>query len=299
MARARGLDHAPRLRIFDPGGRVVTAGRIAVADGTVAIGDTPDGEDGSYVPEARVPRPEWRPADAATLAALAAPDGPCDWSQTIGLARIDDALLAQVQAALLDGGGDAAAIKRRAREPAVQEVVQRMEEDLTARYATRRERFRSLGVHAQPAAGPTQTIEGPRQAKLGLHVDSWDRMPLGRRPIARNRLAVNLGRQPRHLLFVDLPIAAIAQVLAEAERASLPLWKRWRDRRPSPAGMPVPAMPRAFLALCPDYPVIRMTLAPGEGYIAPTENMIHDGCCAADGAMDVHLTLLGDFAAVP
>ena len=40
----------------------------------------------------------------------------------------------------------------------------------------------------------------------GLHVDSWDRLPLRYRHRARNRLCINFGREPRYLLFINLTL---------------------------------------------------------------------------------------------
>ncbi len=45
----------------------------------------------------------------------------------------------------------------------------------------------------------------------------------------------------------------------------------------------------------PDYPVIKVRVAPGEAYIAPTENMIHDGSTVGKQYPDIHLTLFGYF----
>jgi hypothetical protein len=51
----------------------------------------------------------------------------------------------------------------------------------------------------------------------------------------------------------------------------------------------------AFLAQNPDYPVTRVRVDPGEAYIAPTENIIHDGSSLGQRFSDVHVTIRGYF----
>ena len=46
---------------------------------------------------------------------------------------------------------------------------------------------------------------------------------------------------------------------------------------------------RAF----PDYPVVRLTIRPGEAYIAPTENLIHDGSTLGMTSPDLALHMIG------
>jgi len=46
------------------------------------------------------------------------------------------------------------------------------------------------------------------------------------------------------------------------------------------------ALAHAFMAARPDYPVLRLELRPGEGYCAPTQNLVHDGYTSeGDGPM--------------
>jgi hypothetical protein len=45
----------------------------------------------------------------------------------------------------------------------------------------------------------------------------------------------------------------------------------------------------------PEYPVVKLRIAPREAYIAPTENMIHDGCTVDKNRPDLKLMFLGHF----
>ena len=59
----------------------------------------------------------------------------------------------------------------------------------------------------------TLTRGDDRKLLTGMHLDSHDRMPLRHRHRSRNRLCINLGREPRHVLFVNLPLMDIFQYL--------------------------------------------------------------------------------------
>lgn len=78
-----------------------------------------------------------------------------------------------------------------------------------------------------------------------------------------NRIGVNMGTQDRYLLFVNITIDRIASiVMGDRSMRSVV----------------------AFFARYPDYPVMRLRTRPGEAYLAPLENLIHDG--SSDGSSD-------------
>jgi hypothetical protein len=53
------------------------------------------------------------------------------------------------------------------------------------------------------------------------------------------------------------------------------------------------------MQLYPTYPVVRLRIGPGEGYIAPTENVIHDGSTIGMTKWDLYLTMLDYFGPWP
>ena len=75
------------------------------------------------------------------------------------------------------------------------------------------------------------------------------------------------------------------------------MWQRLLNiqKKSQPQGIPTgaTALGQAFMQRYPDYPVIKVRVAPGEAYIAPTENMIHDASTVAKRVPDLHLTFLG------
>lgn len=138
--------------------------------------------------------------------------------------------------------------------------------------------------NAHPKIPPgTPTMTTGRDGRLtGLHVDSWYRSELAGRASSPNRVSINLGMHDRHLLFVNLPLRSIAERVAAA-RGGTPL----EDISFS--------LPREFTRLLPDYPVVKLRIAPGEAYIAPTENIIHDGYAERIGGIDLQFTCRGHF----
>lgn len=135
----------------------------------------------------------------------------------------------------------------------------------------------------------TSTFEAQRRRLVGLHLDACDVGSIAQRASARNRICINLGREPRRFLYVDLPLAEMSRRVsfAEAELA-----------QPCPAGFA--GLPDRvgykFLRSFPEYPVVAVEVMPGEAYIAPTENLLHDGTTLHQTMPDLTITLLGHFA---
>jgi hypothetical protein len=131
----------------------------------------------------------------------------------------------------------------------------------------------------------TPTMTAGRDGRLtGLHVDNWYRRALEERAFSPNRISINLGARDRHLLYVNLPLRTIAELVAEA-------------RGGAHVDDVAFTLPREFTRLFPGYPVVKLAIAPGEAYIAPTENIIHDGYAERSGAVDLHFTCRGYFRA--
>ncbi|MGF9763987.1 hypothetical protein AAII07_53635 [Microvirga sp. 0TCS3.31] len=109
------------------------------------------------------------------------------------------------------------------------------------------------------------TVSNDRRSGLyvGLHIDYWDALPLEKRQLSRSRLCVNIGNTKRYFLLVNLTIAQMLELLeSKGDQAEL--------IEPAHIG-------QRFLVENPGYPVIRLRIEPGEAYLAPTENMLHDG----------------------
>jgi hypothetical protein len=117
--------------------------------------------------------------------------------------------------------------------------------------------------------------------RIGLHIDSWDGMPLRERHKATNRIGFNLGPEPRWLVFVNIPVTTIVDdILVDPDSRFM--------------GHTLPAQ---FFEEFPNYPIIRLRIEPGCGYIAPTENLIHDGSTWGSSHLGVSVFFRGYFSA--
>lgn len=113
-------------------------------------------------------------------------------------------------------------------------------------------------------------------AFIGLHVDRWHAGAYGCR--AHAQLSINLAPRDRFLVFLNLPVDELAQ--------------DFRD----PAGDPACGwltIPREFAQRHARYPLVRVRIRPGEAYIAPTENLVHDVSLEGSPLDDVSFTVRG------
>ena len=138
---------------------------------------------------------------------------------------------------------------------------------------------RRLNVRFQRARARSTTFDPEFGTFVGLHVDNFERRPIDLRHRSFPRLVVNLGLQPRSFVFVNLPLI---ELLAPSGIPHGPeTYRRYSWAYP---------LAHAFMAARPDYPVLRLELRPGEGYCAPTQNLVHDGYTSEGDGTDVVLS---------
>lgn len=117
----------------------------------------------------------------------------------------------------------------------------------------------------------------------GLHVDNWDCLPLRHRNRSRNRMCINLSREPRYSLFFNLALMDMFRGIGLRDPEDI--YTDFRGLRMGPR----------FMRSWPDYPVVRLRIDPGEAYILPTDNLLHDASTEGNSCMDLTLTYLGVF----
>lgn len=137
-----------------------------------------------------------------------------------------------------------------------------------------------LGIHIGLPQLESATISNNKY--VGLHIDSWDNLPIAQIDNCTNRISINLGKEDRFLLFVNLTVRQIYEVIKSKSDKTFEEYD-------------VNTLAEDFLALNSQYPVIKLKLKPYEAYIAPTENLIHDGCTIGKLSMDITLTTRGYF----
>lgn len=118
-----------------------------------------------------------------------------------------------------------------------------------------------LGCTVCPGDSVTSTHDSTTGLRIGLHVDNFDRLPYPQRHEGRRRLCLNLGPGSRYLLLADQDIQQICRALGI-------------DR---PRHYPHTQDLRRYVADGRPLHCLRIRLEPGDGYIAPTELLPHDG----------------------
>ncbi len=156
-------------------------------------------------------------------------------------------------------------------------------------YALDRHDPKLIGLHIQPAGLSTITVSfdhsfsPQRRCRVGLHIDNWDRLPLLQKHQSRNRICINLGREDRVFLWINLPLPALVRSLELFGCNELIEQENWI------------ALSKAFMRFYPNYPVVRLRIAPGEAYIESTDNLIHDASSLGKLFPDITWTALGHF----
>jgi len=109
---------------------------------------------------------------------------------------------------------------------------------------------------------------------VGLHIDNQKE-----NVSSLHRILINLGSQPRYLLFINLSIQQLYKFISKKDDDLVS--ESYGSSR----------IARVFMELFPNYPVIKLRIDPGEAYIAPTEHITHDGCTEGTDSLDVFFTM--------
>ncbi|MCY0929512.1 hypothetical protein OTB20_25585 [Streptomyces sp. H27-H1] len=99
---------------------------------------------------------------------------------------------------------------------------------------------------------------------LGIHLDNWDKLAYADKASGRRRLCLNLGRGSRYILLGDV----------DAQEICRSVHPEYRGRYPHTDDL------RTLIGRGGTMRCFRIRIDPGEGYIAPTEFLPHDGSTA-------------------
>jgi hypothetical protein len=129
----------------------------------------------------------------------------------------------------------------------------------------------------------TVTVNPQSRRFIGLHVDNWFRLPLGSRAQSPVRICANFGWCDRFLLFLNVAVDDICstKVVETLDGQRLEWGSKAVDLRGATA------LGRKFLQTFDDHPITRIRVKPGEAYIAPTENIVHDASTESGNTLDV------------
>ena len=266
-----------------------TVDRIQLSQGTQAAPESCQGL--VYDPESRIPAGGWRSLGSAEQELLLSGSQLGNPGYTIAIVTIPAGLLQPLRFLSEEAGAslDQARLLPLARSDASMSAIAEIKKYLRC-YLESPDAENAEprgGIVANPPALTTVTVD-PRSRKLiGLHADDWYRFPLNTRHRSPNRICFNIGGQARFFLFINLSMVAICEAVSTA--GSDASWERIGST----------SMGRLFMKLYPCYPIIRIRVDPGEAYIAPTENVIHDGSSVAMSVLDLSLSLRGQFKLAP
>ncbi|MBB5747099.1 hypothetical protein [Brevundimonas variabilis] len=140
-----------------------------------------------------------------------------------------------------------------------------------------------VGFARNPPGLPTVSRAGRHSGEfLGLHLDDWSGAEAGARNLARGRVSVNLGSEPRRFLICPIPFTHIYAWHIAAGGAP--------DLRPySRIGID-------YLTAHPWTEILLMTVPPGWAYLAPTENVLHDASTAGMLCEDITYVIQARFS---
>jgi hypothetical protein len=258
--------------------------RLLVTRGTVELSgqSVPTEGDGAvrYRTPAVAPVEDWRPPTPAELGQLlAAPDAvqPLAPELTISVLAMPEAVLAPFARLDLRHADSVAACKALLDSPAYADAVGEAVFELWP-YFESPDGVRLLGTCVQAPNLRTTTTHrdtGGAYSFSGLHIDDWSARPIAQRGDCDRQMSINLGRSDRFLMFIAVPAAEIA-------------------RRIDGHGLGTYTEVGAeFLRRHPDCELVKVRVRPGEAYIAPTENLIHDGTTRGSATPDITLNLRG------
>lgn len=262
-------------------------GDVCVCDGTQIL--TTQHEEVRYRANAVIPHGNWRPINKSELATLMSGVYPESYYNTVSIVDIDKYLLCDIrniinkriniEHILLED----ILINDKNVMKSMMDIYDYVEKFNTAPYKL----FTALAVN-KPYL---QTVTFDRQTSLylGLHIDSFEGTPLVARDFSANRICVNLSNADRFFLFINKTLTNVMNDVEELlpEFMQAPNHLRFDD------------LPRLFSLARPNYPVVRVRCRPGTAYIAPTENVIHDGSSVGQTESDVAASVRGFFSPTP
>jgi len=146
----------------------------------------------------------------------------------------------------------------------------------------------SLAVNFTEPGKESSSYSSDQGKYIGLHIDNWGepKVRVDQRDIQGVRVGLNIGQETRDVVFVNLS----AQRMVEMTKHHL------TPREIARVGQLVKEKNASrfvafFIECFPNYPVIRISLDPGEGYIMPVNNILHNGYPLDKSVVDVNLQI--------
>lgn len=262
----KGISHHDRVWMSDG---------VESADDKVVDGIT-------YEKDSFQPKLPWRIPTEEEYKIILGNDNEPSFSNSVGVVRMSDSLMS-----LAD---DLAISSLTSEEDLLQLRKTRMADYISFsnhlkqevnQYLLSREKLHQIGwVFNNAPDRKTLTVNFKTGKLLGLHMDSWEAIFLSGLDKAPNRICINFGKEARYFLFINLTMKKVLELTEE--QFPLNINSMGQDE-----------LTINFFKLYPEYPVLKIKIDPGEAYISPTENVIHDGNTEGIFSTDVHYTVRG------
>jgi len=253
-----------RIKVYIATSSKNSGGRIELSSGTRVAAH--HAEFAVYETGARLPRDPWRRPTEEEAASLMVAEPPSDMATSVAIVKLPDELNNDLQKIRPSNNAETLATNLQHAFRKICELGHPLH---------------CIGPSENPANLKTVTFNSETRRYNGLHVDNWDQIDLSSRHLATNRLCLNIGQDDRYFLFLPFSLIDIARVLSEEMG---PDWK-------TPARLTV--IGREFMEQFPEIPVVRCRVSAGEAYIAPTENLVHDGSSIGQRTIDRQFTIRG------
>lgn len=235
----------------------------------------------AYRDGAICPRSDWRSVTDDELVSLLAPAHDVEPGLTIDIAPVPASFLRTFHDLGMGAPRTEQDYAAFIRLPTYQAALERALPQL-APFIASPDGLQLLGTSVQGGnlwSTTTHADPGQPNRLSGLHVDNWDRLPLGERARGRRQMCINLGRDDRYFVFVRSDVDAVVSALGMSF-----------DRSTSYIGIG-----RELFARFPGTSIARVRVSSGEMYVAPTDNLIHDGTTLGSSSPDITLNLRGHF----
>jgi len=271
-----------RVSLWCPGlGAAELRSRLAITEGVDAACEKQSGslsfEEGSLLP-----RPAWRAVTDDEFRCITRAASAPSFHSTLGLVRCDPRLVERARGIFhgRQSGSMEPLEARRMRAALAADIASWIDHATDWRVDGE---IADLSIFHNDPGKPTVSFDPDTGLHVGMHMDSFDRMPDHLRNRASNRFSINLGTEDRDFLFVQWEAVGLLGALAQVHETE-PVAARLATR---------------YLTQFPATPIWRIRLKPGEAYLAPTENIIHDGSSQHMSCRDIHCTLRGYFVPAP
>jgi hypothetical protein len=239
-----------------------------------------------YEPEAFVPRGPWQAASLEEIQAMRSRDAGKDAGRSIRVIRFPSCLLEALRGIASRQGGftpeNARAITSSGEARAILRDFNRFASSLPGLNGRIDGDHIHGGFSIKEPGLKTVSINPPSGRFIGLHVDNWFRAPIGCRAQSPVRICANFGSCDRFLLFLNVGVDDIHSADAVETQDGRLEWRKEVVNLKTPTNIG-----RRFLRAFEDYPITRIRVKPGDAYIAPTENVVHDGSTELGSDLDV------------